>query len=422
MRELDLAEDDPDEYEGRLVRWCGAEYVIGPFVDEGGERIVHELINVRSRLSLHFIKVLKDQESAPAPSLRLLESYRKLRDVGIPVAEDPELVHAHGGWFELDEAATLESDPHHALIEQVRWAYDRGDLGTAEGNSQQLLALAPDHTKALQYLALVLAQRGDLAGAITVGQKILSVEPNLRPYRFNLMEWAARLGLFESFGKMLAELKNKWPGERRADALAAEVALARGRPEQAEDLYLGESGDLRRRVTAEAAAATRAEASLARAVEALTADRHDEVLQHCAAAYTEYPKSPVVAVNYGLALLRSGDWRHGYEVLSSVVSAAPPLFKGDALAAIAVCLAHLGDYTRAAGLLEHAASTMASPDGSIADADLPTVPVWVTYDQELQPRDNPIGPVIDEIIGHLQGWGESVPSSLLTLRHRYQRR
>jgi len=60
MRELDLAEDDPDEYEGRLVRWCGAEYVIGPFVDEGGERIVHELINVRSRLSLHFIKVLKD--------------------------------------------------------------------------------------------------------------------------------------------------------------------------------------------------------------------------------------------------------------------------------------------------------------------------------------------------------------------------
>ena len=36
MRELDLAEDDPDDYEGRLVRWYGAEYVIGPFVGEGG--------------------------------------------------------------------------------------------------------------------------------------------------------------------------------------------------------------------------------------------------------------------------------------------------------------------------------------------------------------------------------------------------
>jgi hypothetical protein len=130
------------------------------------------------------------------------------------------------------------------------------------------------------------------------------------------------------------------------------------------------------------------------------------------------PRRPGLAVNYGLALLRSRDWRHGYQVLSSVVSAAPPLFKGDALAAIAVCLAHLGDYTRAAGLLEHAAATMASPDGSIADADLPTVPVWVTYDQELQPRDNPIGPVIDEIIGHLPGSGEPVPSSLLTLSSR----
>jgi tetratricopeptide (TPR) repeat protein len=393
--------------------------VIGRFVGEGGERIVHELVNARSRLSLHVIKVLKDQESAPAPSRRLLESYRRLRDAGVPVVEDPELVHAHGGWFELDEAATLESDPHHALIEQVRRAYDSGDPGSAEGTSRQLLALAPDHTEALHYLALALAQRGDLAGAITVGRKILSVEPNIRPYRFNLMEWAAGLGLFESFGTMLAELKNKWPGERRADALAAEVALARGRPEQAQDLYLVESSDLRRRVTAEAAAATRAETSLARAAWALAAGRPDEVLRHCAAAYAEYPKSPVVAVNYGLALLRSHDWQHGYEALSSVVSAAPPLFKSDALAAIAVCLAHLGDYARAAALLEHAAATMASPDGSIADADLPTVPVWVTYDRELQPRDNPIGPVIDDIIGHLRDSRKPVPPSLLTLRHRY---
>lgn len=420
MRELNIAEDDPDEYEGRVVRWWGAEYIIGPFVAEGAERIIHQLINVHSSLSAHFIKVLKDQESAPEPTLRMIAGYKTAREWGLSVVQDPELVHAHGGWFEIDEAATLEADPHHALMAEVRLANDKGDLSTVAQKCQEILGLSPQHTDALQFSAIVLARQGDLTGAIELGRKIVTIEPNIRPYRFTLMEWVANTGAFELFGALLGELKEKWPGERRIDDLAAEVALARGRPEDAQELYLKDSTELKRRVTTEATALARAKTFLPRAIEALKAGRSDETLRYLASAYAEYSKNPVIAINYGLALLRLEDWQRSYDVLESVISAAPRPLRDGALAAMAVCSVHLGNHERAAQMLEYAASVVTAPDESISYWDLPAVPIWVDDDQELLSRDITMVSTINDIIQYLNRSASPIPSALLTLKDLYE--
>src|SRR5262250_241391 len=103
MTELDLRTDDPEEFQGRVVRLDGAEYEIGPPLGEGGERYVHELINRRFGRSTHVILILRDQENAADISSKALETLQQLRGHGLPMIHDHFTVHAHGGVFELRE-------------------------------------------------------------------------------------------------------------------------------------------------------------------------------------------------------------------------------------------------------------------------------------------------------------------------------
>lgn len=93
MTDLNLLEDDPDEYEGRIVRCGGAEYIIGRWVATGAERIVHNLVNRRSGLSAHLIKILRDQANAPGDSRAMVERLNFLRASGVPVTENPRGRH-----------------------------------------------------------------------------------------------------------------------------------------------------------------------------------------------------------------------------------------------------------------------------------------------------------------------------------------
>src|SRR5579872_6049668 len=56
MTELNLQVHGPDEYEGKTVSIGAAEYVIGPRLG-GSRKIVHQLVNQRSGLCLHVIKI-----------------------------------------------------------------------------------------------------------------------------------------------------------------------------------------------------------------------------------------------------------------------------------------------------------------------------------------------------------------------------
>src|SRR5947209_6731378 len=114
-RHLNLAEDDPEEYEGRIVVCDGAEYVIGEWIGEGAERFVHALRNRRAGLDFHFINIMRDQANAVEHSRRNAEALAEARNFGAPTSPEPMLVHGHGGVFELREAASRDPGPNLEL-------------------------------------------------------------------------------------------------------------------------------------------------------------------------------------------------------------------------------------------------------------------------------------------------------------------
>jgi hypothetical protein len=61
MDALDLTKHDPEEYEGKLIVCNGREYLVGEYLGTGAERIVHKLINCKSKLCFHVVKVVRQQ-------------------------------------------------------------------------------------------------------------------------------------------------------------------------------------------------------------------------------------------------------------------------------------------------------------------------------------------------------------------------
>src|SRR5262249_59601003 len=135
-----------------------------------------------------------DQSNPEETWSRMVDGYRQLREMGIPTVHDPELVHAHGGYFELDEAATAEVGATGELMKQAIAQSKQGADDEAEALCNKVLTANPFHTEALSLLAKIDARKGDTGTAISRGIEIVSIEPNIRPYRMNLMIWCAERG------------------------------------------------------------------------------------------------------------------------------------------------------------------------------------------------------------------------------------
>ena len=68
MEALDLTRHDPEEYENKVVVWRECEYLVGPYLGSGVERITHMLINRASGLCLHVLKVWRHAKLGYTPS------------------------------------------------------------------------------------------------------------------------------------------------------------------------------------------------------------------------------------------------------------------------------------------------------------------------------------------------------------------
>lgn len=342
--------------------------------------------------------------------------------------DDPELVEGHGGWFELDEAATKEGGRAGELMTQAHEAFSIDDDDTAEDLCRQVLAANSDHTEALYLIARLAARRGDFDGAIATGLHILSIEPNIRPYRFTLMEWAAEAGQLNMFLSLLEEMETKWPGEHRINDLAARVLLAVGKPDDAIRLKIPrsvETDNLIRQIALENSAKVAGREEMAKARSKLMKDRDEEVMRHLQRAYRHYPKDLYVVANLGFTLLRNGDWNAAYDLIGGVVTVMPPDLRDTCLANMAFALALGKDYPRAADLLNLVAERHLMPDGTIAFRDLPGRAVWVKDGPELEllmERPEAVAPFVRQIVDNATARARgSVPHSLKALLAAYDR-
>ena len=305
MTDLNLMLDDPDEYEGRIVRWNSAEYVIGPWVGEGGERFVLELTNQKSGLTLFLIKILRDQEFGAEIARAMHESWTLAPDLTVPA---PELVFAHGGWFEIAEAANDERDPHSSATAEARSRYGAGQLDIARDICTAVLEANEFHTCAHHLVSRIAASEGQYDDAIEVGYRAISIEPNCRPYWITLMDFLARRSRLLEFESLHKIFKRKWPFEHRINPLVAEVYLRLGRPEEALELALPESPELRSRISSDAALAQRARVLEEQAFELLKT-APDRVVGVLSSAHSLYQGDRLISLNLGLALARVGRCR-----------------------------------------------------------------------------------------------------------------
>jgi hypothetical protein len=157
MRELlDLGRHAPEEYEGKIVRWDDYEYWIGRHLADGNEMIVHHLLNSRTGLALHVIKIWRDPK-------RLLERMKAghwahLRELILKeLAACTVFQEKHGGLYDIQELlATARDEKTYfdstSVVKEIEEAefLSRTDGEKALKLYRVALEKCPLHTRALQ--------------------------------------------------------------------------------------------------------------------------------------------------------------------------------------------------------------------------------------------------------------------------------
>ncbi|ALG08469.1 hypothetical protein [Kibdelosporangium phytohabitans] len=375
MTDLDLTSDDPDEFEGRVVRLDGAEYVIGKYLGEGGERFVHELVNRRFGRGTHVILILRNQPRAAEISANALEALQRTRDaLGAKyVIHDHFTVRAHGGVFEMREG--IERTGTELEMERLLRS---GRQAEAVAIAERLLTGNPDNFLALIALAAARGNGGDPYDALELALAALRIEPNTRACKVTLMQCALVANAFQTFWWQYEDLRAKWPNDRSTDDLAASAHMTMGTPDKAVDLKL--SDEVAAMVQREVAAKHSADEVMKTTFKLEDSPEHNERNRGILAqAYQLYRYSTYIAVNYGLVLLRSGDGRAAYDVLIRIVPVLDSRRRPEFYGFLAFGLAVDGDWPAAYRMLD--LMTQSLGDNDIKPADLPGWPLWWIEDK-----------------------------------------
>lgn len=401
LRSLDLNVDDPEDYEGLLVVVDGAEYRIGEWVGEGAERIVHDLIGLRTGLSLHLINILRDQSTAAETAHNAREAVAEIRDLGLPVLQEALVVHGHGGVFEVQEAANLKADPQHEVHEQTERLAQLGEWGQCEAVCHQILAGMPGDVLAMHTLARACAHRGDFAKAVLLEDEAIDIEPNLRVFRVCQLEYAVAMSNLRLFVGGFEAFKHKWPTDNSIDELAVDVYLQVGLPDAAATLRL--PPDLkakRKQVQREARRKRRAINLLNRAEEAMLDDRLAASNRRLRRAYHTYPKDVEIAFNWGLAQLRLENAGAAVSTLEQIVTVAPAALQTQLLGSLGFAAALAGQEDRAVATLELVVRQL-EREGELLIWDLPQWAVWILGDQILAKRSTQARDAVFEVERYL---------------------
>jgi Flp pilus assembly protein TadD len=395
MELLDLASHDPEEYEGKFVVWRDCEYLVGPYLGSGAERITHKLINRASGLCLHVLKIWRRPDLGYVPSeirARLAAGrnsefdFAKLVPISIEIA-------LPGGRAEMqmyigspDDAET-EAD---VLTRKGDTLIDKSAISEASQAYEEALAINPFHTHALVNLAAMCARRQDIGAAYQFASQARQIEPNVPLYHRACIDYLAAQGLARLSLDEFRHAKTCFPNVFDFDDLGARLLLACGHPEAslayAESclLDLAEKAELLEMARAAIDSRTKAEPLIE---EARSLVRHAEPLRIAellTEAHTIDPYDPELAVNLGFSLARAGKSGGSIPLLLTGATHGPLGLTKTCYANAAFCAIDQGMLEAAMILLE---TTMGQLDIELRGreienlaVDLPGRGVWVEGD------------------------------------------
>lgn len=384
MNHLDLTRDTPETFEGKLVSCHGRDYRIG--VRLGGTRKhVHKLVNTKSGLCLHVLKVWRDGWGDLAPSQVRSQLVRSPELQGIiPVSLE---VPVAGGVVELQEFCGPYSepeDPTTGLMRDAQTLLHASQLDGAAPMYEQVLASNPCHTVALLNLGAIRAGEQDLGGAGRLVGQACDIEPNYLRYQEALITYTAQSGPRNALG-MFGQMKAAFPNVHDLDDLGARLHLACGEPGPAEDLIRGcllagpEREELEALAQADAAARGRASVFVERARARIRSGESSGDRELLEQAHGIYDRDPVVALNLGLALQRAGEYQRAAGLLFGAAHAVPETLAKIAFANAAFCLIQSRDDGAVMMLLDRTMAWLLREHGGQVPTDLNAIPgigVW----------------------------------------------
>lgn len=171
----------PEEYEGKSIILNNTEYIIGEFMSQGASKNVHKLINKKSGICSHVIKINRDIYNKYLLYSELLGHAiaRKIRLASMQIF----LADNGDKTYHIQELVTFNRECDSALLQKGKSAFESKNYKEACSLFQDLLKSEnPYNTEALLgiFLCSVIANESEEYRYIL--DKIIEIEPNSSYY------------------------------------------------------------------------------------------------------------------------------------------------------------------------------------------------------------------------------------------------
>jgi tetratricopeptide (TPR) repeat protein len=433
MEPLDLTQQGPEEFEGKLLTYNNCDYVVGSYIATGGSKIVHQLLNQLSGLCLHVVKFWRNAEEAATYSRNALATKLVANALGAgELVPDLIEVQAHGGFFELEEYLgpyEAETSRTHGIMQVADGLANRGRFAEAISTYEKVLQIDPSHTVALHNLANAQAQLKDITSAFRSEGRVLEIEPNWRQYQAAYIEYAAGCGRIRAAIDQFEATKAQFAFHNSDDTLGIELYLVSGNPRKARDLLKASLVDpdqrkeLQQKVTKELAGKRRAAKFLKQAKESVLSSKPDGLVELLERAYSAYEQDPFTSISLGFALLREGDYQRAKQLLLSKTDVLPLYMFGVCLANAAFAEIRSSNHIEAMKLLKATTEYLIVENNNEEPTDLGTLPgigIWSDEEGTIEELPDSALALINQAIEQLSK--EEVPNAVRRLAELYKAR
>jgi hypothetical protein len=171
----------PSEYIGKMVAVNKIEYVIGDFVSQGQEKIVHKLINKKSGICSHVIKIHRDLNNEYQHFYEFL-GYKLYRHKGIPgqqiiIPDNKETT------FHVQELVFYNREMNSELLAKGKNEFKEQNFERAYSIFMDILNNENQwNTEAMLGIFLSLSKKQDKIPSTEILLDILNIEPNSAYY------------------------------------------------------------------------------------------------------------------------------------------------------------------------------------------------------------------------------------------------
>lgn len=359
MEILDLTKHEPEEYEGKLVTCIDCNYMVGAYIGSGQARIVHKLINEKSGLCLHVIKIWRSIEEAKDFVKNInINEFAKSDKIAIIYIT----VFSHGGAFEIQQFVGPYEDGESFTGKTTIEAQNKlrnDSLSYAIELYDKVLKINEYHTVALNNKAHALQKLGKYYEAFDLIHKANDIEPNDQLNLYNFITTGRQCGYLRLCRTKFEEFKSKFPLSLNVHKSGIYLYLDSGEPFKAKKLLteskkdIKESDDIEKNINENIASQKKAREyiSSTKRLGSTPLERKKSVVDILTTANKMYPYDFQINLNLAFSLYHISEFREAKNIFYSLINTIYSKHVKFCIASAAFCEMKLSKYEQAFSLI-----------------------------------------------------------------------